>query len=242
MSSQSWFISGANRGIGLEFVEQLSRRPNTIVFAGARIPSKATALTRLASENPNIHIVQLSSTSVADAAAAAKTVEKITGGLDVVIANAGIANNWQSVTEIDIDSLQEHYAVNVAGPIILFKALYPLLLKRQTRKFITVSTFAASITELLPVPSTVYAGSKIALNLFTKRVHAELVGEGFVAIPISPGAVDTDMGKAAAPTFGREKMPVSPEDSVEGMLRVIDHATVADGGRFWSYDGAELVW
>lgn len=60
-------------------------------------------------------------------------VEQVTGGLDVVIANAGIANNWQPVTEIDLSSLNDHYQVNAVGPIILFQALYPLLAKRQTR-------------------------------------------------------------------------------------------------------------
>jgi len=89
MSSTAWFISGTNRGLGLELVKQLSGCPNTIVFAGVRDLASANALQELAASSKNIHIVKLDSGSVADAQAAAKKVEEIAGGLDVVIANAG---------------------------------------------------------------------------------------------------------------------------------------------------------
>jgi norsolorinic acid ketoreductase len=239
--TQAWFISGANRGIGFELVKIVAGLGN-VVFAGARTPSKATDLQKFAAQNPNVHIVQLESTSVSDVTAAARLVEQTTGGLDVVIANAGIANNWQKSTEIDLASLNDHYQVNAAGPIILFQALYPLLKKRQTRKFITVSTLAASIAQPLPVPDTVYGSSKAALNFITKSFHKEHSQEGFIIFPVHPGMVDTDMGHAAAPLFGLQNAPMTPTESAEALFKLADSATEEQSGRFLSYDGSELPW
>jgi NAD(P)-dependent dehydrogenase (short-subunit alcohol dehydrogenase family) len=242
MSSQVWLVSGANRGIGLEFVKQISSRKDVVVFATARNPAKATELNELASKNPNIHLLQLESTSAADATTAALQIEKIAGGLDVVIANAGIANNWQDIIDVDIASFQEHLQVNVVGTLILFKAMYPLLLKRHTRKFIAISTLAASFKNMLPIQGTVYGASKVGLNWVTKSIHNELGSKGFIAFPLNPGAVDTDMGKSASDKFGWGDLPLKAPESVAGMLKIIDQATSEQSGRFLSYDGAELEW
>jgi NAD(P)-dependent dehydrogenase (short-subunit alcohol dehydrogenase family) len=242
-NNQAWFISGANRGIGFELVKQLASRTDTIVFAAARTPSKAKDLNDFAHSHTNVHIVKLESVSEADATAAAKSVEKIAGGLDGVIANAGIAQNWQHAVDADIEAMKEHYLVNVGGPLILFKALYPLLLKRQTRKFITVSSLAGVIGDILAPPMTIYGSSKAALNYVTKSIHKEQSPNGFVVFPIHPGMVDTDMAKPVSKEiFGLEKFPVSPEDSARSILEVVDRAGAAESGRFWSYTGEELTW
>jgi norsolorinic acid ketoreductase len=241
-SNVAWFVSGANRGIGLQLIEQVASQPNTTVFAGVRSPSKATELQQFAKEHSNVHIVKLESANEADAAAAASTVEKVSGGLDIVIANAGIASNFQKALETDISSLREHYEVNVAGPLVLFKALYPLLAKRQTKKFITVSSKAGILDQLIPVPLTVYGSSKTALNFVTRSIHKEHQEEGFIVFPLHPGTVDSDMGKAAAPVFGQVKFATSTEESARGMIDIITKTGPEGSGRFWSYDGTELPW
>ena len=86
--AQSYLVSGSSRGIGLELVRILANRPETIVFAGVRNPSKAGELQKIVAEHSNVHIIKLDSISAPDAKAAAETVEKAAGGLDVVIANA----------------------------------------------------------------------------------------------------------------------------------------------------------
>lgn len=241
MSAQAWFISGANRGIGFELVKIVANQGH-VVFAGVRNPSKATALKQAAANNSNIHIVQLESTSISDAANAAKVVQDITGGLDVVVANAGIANNWQTNLKVDIESLLEHHRVNAVGPLILFQALYPLLAKRQTRKFITISTLAASINNTIPVPDTVYGSSKAALNFITRSIHKEHSEEGFIVFPLHPGMVDTDMGASAGGLFGGAWQPISPFQSADAIFHVVNTATKEQSGRFLSYDGSELPW
>jgi norsolorinic acid ketoreductase len=241
--NQAWFISGANRGIGFELVKQLANNTDTTVFAAVRTPSKAKDLNDFAQTHTNVHILKLESISETDAAAVAKSVEEISGGLDGVIANAGIAQNWQKAEEADIESLKEHFLVNVGGPLILFKALYPLLLKRQTRKFITVSSLAGNIGDILPFPMTIYGSSKAALNYITKSIHKEQSPNGFVVFPIHPGMVDTDMGRSASKdVFGMDRFPVSPEDSARSMLEVVEKAGPEQSGRFWSYTGDELSW
>lgn len=241
MSPQVWFISGANRGIGFGLAQLVAAHGN-IVFAGARTPSKATALQKLAASNPNVHVVKLEATSASDVAAAAKTVESTTGGIDVVVANAGIANNWQKAIDASTDSLYEHLRVNTVGPLILFQALYPLLLKRETRKFIVISTLAGSfvVAAAFAVPLTVYGASKAAVNFITESIHKEHKEEGFTVIPIHPGMVSTDMGEAAKDTFGDGWKPITTEESAEGLFKVIDGATKEDSGRFLSYDGSEI--
>lgn len=83
-------VSGANRGIGYGLTETLAKRPNTVVFAGARDPVNAKSLNNLAAQYPNaIHVIKLTSASVEDNKAAVAEIKKTTGQLDVVIANAG---------------------------------------------------------------------------------------------------------------------------------------------------------
>jgi NAD(P)-dependent dehydrogenase (short-subunit alcohol dehydrogenase family) len=233
-----WFITGANRGIGLELVKIVASNPDNTVFAGARNPSSLEQL-----KLPNVHVVKLESTSVSDALEAKKTVERIAGKLDVVIANAGIANHWKNTLDVDTDALVQHFQVNAVGPVILFQALYPLLLKGNTRKFVTVSTLGGSVTMAadLPLPGTVYGSSKAALNYLTRSIHKEHINEGFIVFPIHPGVVDTDMGQGAAEFLSQWKF-ITTKESAEGMLKVIDSATVEQSGHFLSYDGSELPW
>lgn len=239
---QVWLVTGANRGIGHQLALQIASRPNTIVFAGVRSPSKATELQQFAQDHKNLHIIKLESTSEEDAKNAAARIEATTGGLDVVVANAAIAQNWQLAGEVSIESLKQHFEVNVVGVIILFKAMFPLLQNRQTKKFVTISSLAGQLHGLMPVPMTVYGSSKAGLNYITRSMHKDYHEKGLIAFPIHPGMVDTDMSKSALDVFGMEKFPVTPDDSASMMIKVIDNAGPGEAGRFWSYTGEELEW
>jgi len=234
-----YFVTGANRGIGLELVKLISSNPENFVFAATRKPESLENLAL-----PNVHVVKLESTSTEDALNAAKTVEEIAGGLDVVIANAGIGNHWVDTLKTERDAITKHFEVNVVGPVILFQALYPLLLKRQTRKFIAMSTLAASITILpnIPMPLSTYGSSKAALNFLTRSIHKEHIKDGFIVFPIHPGIVDTEMGQDASPFFSEGTKFITTQESAEALVKFIDKATTEESGRFWSYDGTELPW
>jgi norsolorinic acid ketoreductase len=240
--SQAYFVTGANRGIGYEIVKALASRPDTVIFAGVRNPATTTDLNEIASGNPNVHVLKMESTSVEDAKAAAKVVEEVSGGLDVVIANAGMLGNMDPIVKVDTDSVTDHLKVNAVGPIILFQALHPLLLKRNTRKFVPISSVVASLGAPLPLTDTAYGASKAALNFVVLSIHKEHQNEGFIAFPIHPGVVDTEMGRAAIANLGLKKAPVTPEQSAAGLLHVIDTATKEQSGRFLSFDGGEIPW
>ncbi|KAJ3039986.1 hypothetical protein HDV00_011541 [Rhizophlyctis rosea] len=246
MTNTAYFITGANRGIGFALVSALAKRENTTIFATARDPTKATDLQTLAKSNPNLHIVKLESGSIADAQAAAEYVSKTTedGGLDIVIANAGISDAYYSVLNTTPEVLENHFSVNVTGPLVLFQALYPVLKKRQTRKFVAISTGLASITNIFPAPVLGYGLSKVGLNYLIRKIHSEHAEEGFITFPLSPGWVDTDMGRQGATTLLGEgnKPPITTEQSVAGILKTVDGATKESAGRFLSFDGEEFQW
>ena len=96
------------------------------------------------------------------------------------IANAAIGTDWRKTNELDTNVHLQHLNVNAVGPLILFQALYPLLLKRNTRKFTTISTIAGSITNPLPIPNATYGSSKAALNFITRSIHNEHHEDGFI--------------------------------------------------------------
>jgi NAD(P)-dependent dehydrogenase (short-subunit alcohol dehydrogenase family) len=85
--------------------------------------------------------ISSSSSSTTDAQAAARTVDEVVGGLDVVFANAGIAENWEEVVKVDPRSCFK------VGPLILFQALYPV------RKLVTIQSLVDAIADMLKAPS-----------------------------------------------------------------------------------------
>jgi norsolorinic acid ketoreductase len=118
--------------------------------------------------------------------------------LDVVIANAGIANTYPAVHEASAKAMLEHYTVNVIGVVALFRAVRPLLLRAaatatatngRTPKFVTMSSSAGSIggQERAPVPNAAYGPSKAALNWITMKIHLENRDLGLCAFAMHPG-------------------------------------------------------
>jgi NAD(P)-dependent dehydrogenase (short-subunit alcohol dehydrogenase family) len=241
--SQYWLVTGSNRGIGLAIVEQLAARKSVIVFATVRDLSKQGDLQKITAQHPNVHVIRLRLEVVDDAKHAAAEIAKHTDHLDVVIANAGIAYNWERLEKVDPEVVREHLTVNTLGTLVLFQAVLPLLRKSKQSKFVAITTDAASITKPAPYPVSAVGLSKVGVNYITQRIHVEHSSEGIIAFPINPGGVKTDIGAIAAPTaFGLEEFSVEPADCARGLISVIDNATANSGGRFWRYDGEEIVW
>ncbi|KAL1733470.1 hypothetical protein EV714DRAFT_281835 [Schizophyllum commune] len=236
-----YLISGANRGIGLTLVTELAKRPNTIVFAGAREPSTATELSKLAAAHPNkVHIVPLVSADKENNLAAVQTIRETVGKLDVVIANAGVGTPLEFALEVAPETMLRHFDVNVNGPLVLFQATYPLLKESKIRKFVAVSTPAASIHTGSQWPGGTYAYSstKAALNWVMRKLHRDF--EDLVVFPLSPGMVGTDMALAhiEQEPYLRTVPMIDAEENAKGMLAQIDQATrETHGGQFVDYRG-----
>ncbi|WPB75181.1 SDR family oxidoreductase [Archangium violaceum] len=226
-------ITGASRGLGLEFVRQLLNRGDTI-DAGVRSPSEARQLQELvqgAEGRLRLHALDISDPKSVDAFAATVGQGE---ALDVLINNAGVYGKDGALTELDYESMASTFAVNTLGPLRLTAALLSALRRGSARRIIHITSQMGSIGDNGMGGSYGYRISKAAMNMAMRNMHVDLHGEGFVTISMHPGWVQTDMGGPNAPLL--------PEASVRGMINVIDRLKAEDGGRFFSYEGQELPW
>ena len=241
--TQYWLVTGGNRGIGLALVQQLAVRKDIVVFVSVRNTSKLGDLAKITGKHSNVHVIQLRLEVIADAKKAVAEISKVTDHLDVVIANAGIAYNWERLEKVDPEVVREHFTVNTLGTLTLFQAVLPLLRKAGTSKFVPITTEAAAMTLNIPYPVSAVGISKVGINYITNRIHTEHASDGIIAFPLNPGGVKTDIGAIAAPqAFGIEEFSIEPEDCAKGIISVVDNATAATGGHFWQWDGKELPW
>jgi NAD(P)-dependent dehydrogenase (short-subunit alcohol dehydrogenase family) len=220
-------ITGANRGIGLELVRRLKGRGDRVIGT-ARNPGKAKELAALADE-----VVELDVTDRKQIARLSKSVGR--DGLDVLINNAGVASRRTGKLEtLDEDEFEEVFRVNALAPMLVTRALLPALRAGRRKIVMNISSQLASIANNTGGSSYAYRASKSALNQLNRCLHNELSPEGFVCLAVHPGWVRTDMGGPEA--------HLSVEESVAGLLGVLDAAGPRTSGGFWNYDGTALPW
>jgi NAD(P)-dependent dehydrogenase (short-subunit alcohol dehydrogenase family) len=223
-------ITGAGRGLGLEFARQYAR-DGWDVIGCCRHPKAALPLADLGAE-----IVKLDVADARDVTALSKRLAATT--IDLFICNAGIAGARNPVlagtTQADFDAVMR---TNVLGPMWLSAALADRIAaggQGRGGKIAYVSSRMGSIGAMANAGSALYRASKAALNAIVKAVALELAPRGVVAIALHPGWVRTDMGGAGA--------DIDPETSVAGMRGVIERAGSRDSGRFFDYTGKEVPW
>jgi NAD(P)-dependent dehydrogenase (short-subunit alcohol dehydrogenase family) len=219
-------ITGANRGLGLEFARQY-KQAGWRVIGTARNPGEAQELEALGATVMQLDVA--SQQSVDDLAAALGDEP-----IDLLINNAGIFPRVGKITEIDFDDYSLTLAVNTLGPVRVTRALLPNLRRGQLKMIAGLSSNLGSIGENERGSFYGYRESKAALNMFTRTLAAELGPEGFVCIVLTPGWVQTDMGGPNA--------TLTPAESIAGMKAVLDKLTPADNGTFWSYNGSQVPW
>ncbi|CEJ02853.1 hypothetical protein RMCBS344292_16847 [Rhizopus microsporus] len=231
-----YVVTGASRGLGLEFVKQLSAKGNTI-FACARNPDQAEELKKLI-DNKNVYSIKLDTTNEQSLKSAVDEISKhAPNGIDVLINNAGISLSWKSIKETNKDELMKTFETNVAGVVETTNAFLPLLRKRgkdHTKKIVNISSLLGSIGGLDMQEGAAYRISKAALNMVTKLQSLQLAEENFIVYSAHPGWVQTDMGGANA--------QITPDVSIKGMLSKLESATLKDNGGFFDYTGEPVVW
>ena len=195
-SSTVYVVTGSGRGIGFGLVSALAARPNTLVYATARDPSKADQLQQLAKQHDNLHVVKLEVQSDDDHAAAVRQIEAEAGRVDVVVANAGLSMNeaFGLTDKAPLALMQQHYEVNTIGPLRLFQHFFPLLGRSSNPKFVVVTSAVGSISlqsnaEVARMHLCVYGSSKAAVNHLTVRMHVE--HEHLTVFPCAPGTAHT---------------------------------------------------
>ena len=225
-SGQTVLVTGANRGLGLEFARQL-HEGGAEVIGTARNPEAAAELRAL-----GVRVEQL---DVADAASVAALAERLGDlALDALINNAGIFSEHGDFTTADPDEVLRVYAVNTVGPLRVTQALLPALRRGDRKLVMNMSSGLGSIANNGRGSSVGYRSSKAALNMQTRTLAMELQDEGFVCVAMSPGWVRTDMGG--------ERAPLSPEESVRGMLGTLAPLGPEQTGQYYDHNGQQLPW
>ncbi|KAI8334247.1 4-dihydrotrisporin dehydrogenase [Chlamydoabsidia padenii] len=229
----TYLITGASRGLGLEFVKQLSAKGH-IVIATARNPQKAPELVSLIDYEKVIGVA-LDTTDLASVKAAFDKIQTIAPhGIDVLINNSGISGSGdRNVLTSTPDDYLEVFKTNVVGTSNVTQAALPLLRQKQTRKIINISSVVGSVT--LNVHGShmpQYGTSKAAENYITKAFSVALKEEHFAVLALHPGWVQTDMGG--------KKAPLTADVSIAGMIEQIEKLTVDKTGTFMDYNGDTL--
>ncbi|MBE7210875.1 MAG: SDR family oxidoreductase [Gluconacetobacter diazotrophicus] len=227
-----YLITGANRGLGLEFTRQLLARGDSVI-ACCREPDAAKALQELTdSADDRLTVREL---DVTDADAIAELPNDLPA-FDVLINNAGIAAPEERYGAFDAGMMTRVLFVNSIAPMLVTQALTPLLERGgKEPKVVCITSELGSITQAQGLSFGLsYGMSKAALNMGVKKLGSELKRRGIAVIAMHPGWVQTDMGGKNA--------TLQPEESIRGMLGIIDKLTTADNGRYLTYAGKELPW
>lgn len=226
-------ITGANRGIGLEFARQYAE-DGWRVLACTRNPD-SVALKQLALQFQG-H-VQVHALDVADHAQIEKLSHDLSAErIDVLINNAGVypASRGDSFHQIDYAAWAYAFEVNTMAPLKMADAFYHQIARSDTKKIVTITSKMASISDNTSGGSYVYRSSKSAVNSVIKSLSIDLESKGVIVALLHPGWVRTEMGGPNA--------LISAEKSVTGMRQVIADLIHTDSGKFFAYDGQIISW
>ncbi|KAF2438080.1 NAD(P)-binding protein [Karstenula rhodostoma CBS 690.94] len=259
-----YVVIGASRGIGYQFLKTLSSQdPSNIIIGTARTVDAAQE--KVAADGlKNVHIVHGDMDDHASLTAAARKTAEISGGVvDYLIANGAyfaipcifdVADDFVGKEDLFLDELKQIMRTNVAGTLFAFNAFMPLILKSSIKRVSAISS-AAMLPEYIvgaeDPTSLHYALSKAALNTLVAKFAARYKQEGVRFVSISPGWVDTHadmpkefMERMSKPFYRWDKTlkgPISPAQSAEMCLKVMDDLREEQSGEFLSQHGNH-VW
>ncbi|XP_048025202.1 C-factor-like [Megalobrama amblycephala] len=248
-------ITGANRGLGLETVKQLSEDscPKRHIFATCRDPDgpKSKELRELAKKHPSvISIIRLDADDPSSIEESAKKVGSLLGknGLNLLVNNAAIVATGTAQTS-SVEDMKNTFNTNVIGPLLITREYLPYLrtaakasgtpgMSCNKAAVINISTLGGSLATMPSMyeqfPVLPYCVSKAALNMLSALTAEELKADEILCMALHPGWVKTELGG--------EKAPLEPKESVEGMLRVIGSLTEKQNGGFLDWNGETVPW
>ncbi|GFS60264.1 uncharacterized protein TNIN_257501 [Trichonephila inaurata madagascariensis] len=253
MEVESVLVTGANRGIGLEFVRQLVQlpQPPRFVFATYRDRNTVEALKKIrdASKETQVILIKMDIRQADQIETARKIIEDMVGDkrLNLLINNAG-ALRWKGFSEITEEDLLFHFSTNTVGPVMVLKAMLPLLQRAADPKsggmnasraaVLNISAGGGSIAQLteqtpkefLEIMS--YRTSKAALNMAMRVVALTVKEKGVLVVNMCPGWVKTDMGT--------EKAHLEVTESISCMLETLIQLKESHHGAFLDRNGKTI--
>ncbi|KAG8197862.1 hypothetical protein JTE90_024261 [Oedothorax gibbosus] len=245
MKIESVLVTGANRGIGFEFVKQFSELedPPAFVFATYRNESTVEDLKKLQekSAKSRVILIKLDTTVQQEIEEARITVEQTLRGrgLNLLVNNAGrgLSGRFPNITQ---DQLLLLFKTNTVGPIMMLQAFYPLLEKAASNSKATeMSTSRACVLNISSVNGSIqktgvdlmywyipeYKISKAALNMGMRIIAANVRDKGILVVNVCPGWVKTDLG-------GKDKGHITPEECIGDMLKLLPTLNKTQHGSF----------
>lgn len=228
-------ITGASRGIGLEFCRQYAG-DGWRVFACARNPEKSDELNMLASTHPDeVTIYRL---DVGDHAQIGQLAQALANEpIDLLLNNAGIYTGSHAggiFDDKDYEDWVRAFRINTMATLKMAQTFQPQIRRGGQKTIVAISSKMGSIADNSGGGSYMYRSSKAAVNMVVKTLAVDLKPTGIITVALHPGWVKTDMGGANA--------LISAARSVSGMRNVIRGLTLPDSGKFISYDGQVVPW
>ncbi|XP_055953219.1 C-factor-like [Argiope bruennichi] len=253
MEAESVMVTGANRGIGLEFVKQLVKlpKPPRLVFATYRNKNTIQDLKDIQEncKETQVVLIQMNVSNCNDIEKAKKIIEEKVGdeGLSLLINNAGTAR-YLGFPEITEEDMLFHFNTNAVGPVMVLKTMLPLLQKSAARDtsgmkvsrsaVVNISSLMGSITELTDSHSKEwlnvlsYRTSKTALNMAMRVIALTIKGQGILVVNMCPGWVKTDMGT--------DQATLEPSESISAMLKTFSNLNESHHGTFLDRNGNSI--
>ncbi len=224
------FITGANRGIGLEFVRQYAQ-DNWRVFASCRNLIQAKELQHVAYHFENVTLLRLDVTNQIQLNQIADKYSDTP--IDLLINNAGVYSD-ESLGDITIDAMSQAFITNAVAPLKIAETFLENISRSRLKTIISISSRLGSINDNTSGEAYSYRVSKAALNMITKTLAVDLKNKNIKVFALHPGSVKTDTG-------GRNAT-ILPEQSVSGMRSLLLRLTERESGKFYDYQGNHLVW
>ena len=240
-------VTGAAKGMGLEWVKQLSTAGYTVILTARSLKKAEDAVKDLGVTHTEIVPMKLEITESVDRDNLAKEIALSFGKLDLLVNNAGINSRTRGaineelfkknvfIDELDAEELTNMVNVNATSPILLANALKDVMAQSENPMVVNISSWMSSITIKKDGGNYSYAVSKAALNMMNRAFANDVKPLGITSVVVNPGWVQTDMGGA--------KAALSPQESISSMIKsVVNEVGLEQSGEFFNYDGAVHPW
>ncbi|KAH7184314.1 short chain dehydrogenase [Fusarium oxysporum] len=233
-------VTGASRGLGLEWVEQLSQNSENFVIALVRNPDTAERLKTLL--GPQVVAVKGDVSDFDSFPRVVENISKVGGGkVDWLVNNAGVmagtgAEPMTGISKSTVKEWEDQFKINVLGLVFFTIALIPLLEKGSEKKVVNVSSMLGDLNYTEKNPNlhfSSYSATKAAVTMANAKFHLEFKDKGFVFLALNPGWVKTELG----PEEVQQYAPLTPYKSISRCLSFVYRSNSDDSGKFWSLDG-----
>lgn len=238
-------VTGAYKGLGLEWCKQLSKLGYKVILTARELEKAQAAAEQLNEQELLIYPKALEVTDERQLSEIASWVNEMFGKLDLIVNNAG--TNPKDYTDkkrmakafylndLDAKEMLDVIHINSIAPLLVVKHFRLLLQKSEKPIVINISSWLGSVTNLTFGGHYGYVGSKNLLNVLNKSMANELKQDSIICVNVNPGWVQTDMGG--------QKAQFTTEQAVSNILtNVVSRLSISDTGKFLNYDGGEHPW